>query len=76
MNSTNGKHTSNGGKPENQQILAERGQQPKDRTLLQANVILELGAAVPVTRVRESAAAIAVPDDAPVDATGALRHHT
>lgn len=74
MNSTNGKHKSNGGKPENQQILEERGQQPKDRTLLQANVILELAAAVPVTRVRESAAAIA--DDAPVDATGALRHHT
>lgn len=44
--------------------------------MLQANVILELGAAVPVTRVRESAAAIAVAADAPVDATGALRHHT
>lgn len=61
-----------GGEAKNQQILEERGQQPKDRTLLQANVILELGAAVPVTRVTESAAAA----DAPVDARGALRHHT
>lgn len=72
MNSTNGNTRATG--EARKQILEERGQQPKDRTLLQANVILELGAAVPVTRVRESAAAIA--DDAPVDATGALRYHT